>query len=147
MGKKTKDEVPNPNSVANRDIIQRLNFLYQASVYLNDLPCEPGPSTNNLPGDTCRQTKITKQQGKRKLTTEDLSKSYVKAMKVVGKKTVVKMYAVLFNVVVPHTQPRLQRDPTVKRTICKGCNTVLVPGSTATIRVKSATVIYHLLIV
>ncbi|PBK70677.1 hypothetical protein ARMSODRAFT_89527 [Armillaria solidipes] len=38
-------------------------------------------------------------------------------MKIVGQKTVVKM------------------DPSVKRTICKGCNTILVPGS---IRAKSA---------
>lgn len=37
MGKKNKDEAPNPNSIPNRDIIQRLNFLYQASSYLNGI--------------------------------------------------------------------------------------------------------------
>ncbi len=35
MAKKPKDETPNANSVPNKDIIQRLNFLYQAGVYLN----------------------------------------------------------------------------------------------------------------
>ena len=30
MGKKLKNDVPNPSSVSNRDVIQRLNFLYQA---------------------------------------------------------------------------------------------------------------------
>jgi ribonuclease P protein subunit RPR2 len=102
MGKKNKDEVPNLNSVANRDIIQRLNFLYQASVYLHDLSGEPGPSTSNLPEGTSGQAKTGR---KRKLTTEDLSKSYVKSMKVVGKKTVVKMYVTLFNLFLLHTQP------------------------------------------
>ena len=38
MAKKNKDEAPNPNSVANRDILQRLNFLYQASAYLSTMP-------------------------------------------------------------------------------------------------------------
>jgi hypothetical protein len=28
-------------------------------------------------------------------------------------------------------------DPAVKRTICKGCDTILIPGSTASVRVKS----------
>jgi hypothetical protein len=37
MGKKNKDEVPKPNNVVNRDILQRLNFLYQASVYLESI--------------------------------------------------------------------------------------------------------------
>ena len=30
----------------------------------------------------------------------------------------------------------LSRDPSVKRTLCKRCNTVLMPGITARIRVK-----------
>jgi ribonuclease P protein subunit RPR2 len=32
------------------------------------------------------------------------------------------------------------RDPSVKRTLCKGCDTVLVPGLSATVRVNSARV-------
>lgn len=30
------------------------------------------------------------------------------------------------------------RDPTVKRTMCKGCSAVLVPGVTCTVRIKRA---------
>ena len=30
------------------------------------------------------------------------------------------------------------RDPTVKRTLCRGCDTVLIPGLSATVRVNSA---------
>ena len=43
MGKKQKEETPNINATPNRDIIQRLNFLYQASVYLQSI--EPSAST------------------------------------------------------------------------------------------------------
>lgn len=108
MGKKAKDEVPNLNSIANRDIIQRLNFIYQASVYLNGLPCEPGPPPSQLPasdppGEASGQAKFRKGWKKRKLTAEDLSKNYVKSMKTVGKKTVVKMYVAGSNIFAPHT--------------------------------------------
>ncbi|VDC01319.1 unnamed protein product [Peniophora sp. CBMAI 1063] len=35
MAKKSRaDEPPNPSSVANRDMLQRMNFLYQASAFL-----------------------------------------------------------------------------------------------------------------
>lgn len=36
------------------------------------------------------------------------------------------------------------RDPTLKRTLCKQCDTVLLPGSTATVRIKSTTLSAHL---
>ncbi|KAK0485338.1 Rpr2-domain-containing protein [Armillaria luteobubalina] len=101
MARKAKDGTPNANSVPNKDIIQRLNFLYQASVYLNGV-------TSQSP------------RRRKRVTTGDLSRSYVTSMKVVGRKTVVKM------------------DPSVKRTICKRCNTILVPGSTVTIRANKS---------
>ncbi|KAK0222063.1 RNAse P Rpr2/Rpp21/SNM1 subunit domain-containing protein, partial [Armillaria fumosa] len=103
-----KDETPNVNSVPNKDIIQRLKFLYQASVYLNGV-------TSQSPR-------------RRRVTTSDLSRSYVSSMKVVGQKTVVKM------------------DPSVKRTICKGCNTILVPGSTVTIRANKSASHGHVMV-
>ncbi|KAK0188263.1 Rpr2-domain-containing protein [Armillaria mellea] len=101
MAKKAKDEAPNANSVPNKDILQRLNFLYQASVYLNGV-ASPSPPR------------------RKRVTAGDLSRSYVSSMKIVGQKTVVKM------------------DPSVKRTICKGCNTILVPGSTVGIRANKS---------
>ena len=81
MAKKNKEkssdvEAPNPNNVSNRDIVQRLNFLYQASVYINGI--EANAECHN--------------QGRRGVTTSDLSRSYVKTMKTVGQKTTVKMY-------------------------------------------------------
>jgi ribonuclease P protein subunit RPR2 len=46
MGKKNKDEAPKPNNVLNRDILQRLNFLYQASVCMESISrqCSRGPT-------------------------------------------------------------------------------------------------------
>jgi len=41
-------------------------------------------------------------------------------MRVVGQKTTVKM------------------DPSIKRSLCSGCGTILVPGSTASVRVKKS---------
>ncbi|KAF8135830.1 Rpr2-domain-containing protein [Boletus edulis] len=134
MGKnkdKNKDEIPNPTSVANRDILQRLNFLYQASVLLHGLA--PPSSTHDDDDDdddpprssaTLNDTDTvtgTEQDGRsrpkksaskrkkrrRVVSFEELSRSYIETMKSVGQKTMVKM------------------DPSVKRRICKRCNTPL----------------------
>ncbi|KAL5523807.1 hypothetical protein ACEPAG_7980 [Sanghuangporus baumii] len=139
MAKKNKDDTPNPNSIPNRDIMQRLNFLYQASSYLNGLGVvhsTSGPSnvavhskTEDVEDRTGKErpssakTKemtygMRKWSGQRKATAYDLARSYVKSMKVIGQKTNVKM------------------DPSVKRTMCKGCNMLLMPGVTAKVRVK-----------
>ncbi|KAH8828386.1 RNAse P Rpr2/Rpp21/SNM1 subunit domain-containing protein [Flagelloscypha sp. PMI_526] len=110
MGKKqTKNQQPNPSNLINKDIIQRLNFLYQSSVYLSSLNC--GSSS------TSKRPKAGKK-GARKFTARDPSRSYIDTMKVVGRKTTVKI------------------DPSVKRTLCQGCNLVLVPGTTAFFRAK-----------
>lgn len=89
MAKKPRDEVPNPNSVSNRDIIQRLNFLYQASVYLNSI--DGGKiKANDGDADAATARKNTNKR-KRVVSTSDLSRSYIKSMKIVGQKTTVKM--------------------------------------------------------
>ncbi|KIK78395.1 hypothetical protein PAXRUDRAFT_164140 [Paxillus rubicundulus Ve08.2h10] len=140
MGKKKNTEdIPNPNSVTNRDILQRLNFLYQASVLLNGIaPIAPAsPSDDeNQDGQSSLQAKIaaesSSQSGKvlrrrRVVTTSELSRNYVDVMKIIGKKTNVKM------------------DPSVKRLICKGCSSVLTPGVSATVRIKNSTSHSHLI--
>ncbi|KAL5507258.1 hypothetical protein ACEPAH_6714 [Sanghuangporus vaninii] len=136
MAKKNKDDTPNPNSISNRDIMQRLNFLYQASSYLNGLgfvhggisgpsnvaihsKTEDAEDRNGKERPSSAKTNVTrKRAGKRKATAHDLARSYVKSMKIIGQKTNVKM------------------DPSVKRTMCKSCNMLLMPGVTAKVRVK-----------
>ncbi|KAG1777481.1 Rpr2-domain-containing protein [Suillus placidus] len=128
MGKQNKDDIPNPSRVGNRDIIQRLNFLYQASVLLNGMTA--GPSSQ-VPFSTCEINDTQnppKKRKKRVVSTADLSRSYVDTMKVVGQKTNVKI------------------DPTVKRVICKGCHIVLIPGVSSTVRVKNSNSHGHLVV-
>ncbi|OSD06973.1 Rpr2-domain-containing protein [Trametes coccinea BRFM310] len=125
MGKKNKDQEPTANlsSVANRDVIQRINFLYQASTYLNSIS---QTLPHNSVNDAFRQQTVKRKsssQKKRKSAVRhprdigELSRSYVSTMRIVGQKTMVRM------------------DPALKRTLCKGCDTVLLPGSTASVRV------------
>ncbi|KIY74103.1 Rpr2-domain-containing protein, partial [Cylindrobasidium torrendii FP15055 ss-10] len=115
MAKKSKDQIPNPNSVTNRDIIQRLNFLYQASIYMNGISREDAPTKSN-------------KKRRKRITTDQLSRHYISEMKAVGQKTIVKM------------------DPAVKRTLCGGCDAVLIPGSSATVRVKKSLTHVHTMI-
>ncbi|TFK66529.1 Rpr2-domain-containing protein [Pluteus cervinus] len=113
MAKKGKDEAPTPQSATNRDIMQRLNYLYQASVYLSNISPPSTPTS-------VAQEDASHKPRKKRVTTKDLAKSYVSTMRTAGLKTTVKM------------------DPGVKRTLCQGCNIVMIPGSTVRIRVKSS---------
>lgn len=119
MGKKNKSEVPNPNNVVNRDILQRLNFLYQASVYLESISRQsmgsvrtgtgpagstsgppPAGSTaieNADPPPTTPQTKAQRrkrgreQRKGRVIRAADIGQGYVRAMRLIAQKTTVKM--------------------------------------------------------
>ncbi|CAE6462529.1 unnamed protein product [Rhizoctonia solani] len=95
MAKKaqTKADQP-PPVIPNRDLMQRMNFLYQASVSL---------ARSGAHAETGR-----------------LARKYVKTIKGIASGAVVKI------------------DPGVKRMLCKGCNAVLVPGSSASVRVKTS---------
>ncbi|KAM5534584.1 hypothetical protein V8D89_011788 [Ganoderma adspersum] len=117
MGKKNKDQEPGANlsSVQNRDIIQRINFLYQASTYVNSIaPPSDGAISSH------RSSKKKKNTIRHPKNTAELSRCYVGAMRIIGQKTMVRM------------------DPTLKRTLCKQCDTVLLPGSTASVRIKTS---------
>ncbi|KAF9792598.1 Rpr2-domain-containing protein [Thelephora terrestris] len=125
MAKKQRENAPpNPHSVPNREIMQRLNFLYQASTWLSSLPASKGDVTPtaepSVPPVISSDSKGKKKQKPRvpPVTPAYLSRAYVSSMKAIGRKTVVKL------------------DPSVKRTICKGCDALLIPGMTAIVRSK-----------
>lgn len=108
----------------------RMNFLYQASTLLHNMddPSESEPTRTRMRDKRARAT-----------SAGDLARNHVQTMWIVGRKTLVKMC--VQSDPTSHTK-RLAgissyRDPSVKRTICKGCNEVLIPGITATVRVKS----------
>ncbi|KAH9935795.1 RNAse P Rpr2/Rpp21/SNM1 subunit domain-containing protein [Fomitopsis serialis] len=88
-----------------------------ASTYLNTI----APHTVTVPkkiglNGTRAQRIAKKNELRRKrrhpATASDLSRSYIASMKAISQKATVKM------------------DPTIKRTICQKCNTVLIPGAT-----------------
>ena len=88
---------PNPHSVPNRDIMQRLNFLYQASAYLSSLSATNGRVTPTTRPEAQSDTSPN-LEGKEKQTDEVplatpayLSRAYVSSMKAIGQKTVVKL--------------------------------------------------------
>ncbi|KJA28075.1 hypothetical protein HYPSUDRAFT_130038 [Hypholoma sublateritium FD-334 SS-4] len=137
MAKKQNEATPNVNATANRDVVQRLNFLYQASVYLQSI-APPAPShtpADNGKGKATQASVPHEAQGTSKLmsrkqrktqrrvvgtkkTTGDLGRSYVQCMRAVGQKSTVKM------------------DPSLKRSLCSNCNTTLITGTSASVRVK-----------
>ncbi|KAI0744090.1 RNAse P Rpr2/Rpp21/SNM1 subunit domain-containing protein [Daedaleopsis nitida] len=120
MGKKDKNQEPvaNLNGVANRDIIQRINFLYQASTYLNSISTPSTSTVSPRPKGKGKGKSRKKSTIRHPRDTGELSRCYVGSMRIVGQKAMVRM------------------DPSIKRTLCKQCDTVLMPGSTATVRVK-----------
>ena len=143
MAKKQKEETPNINATPNRDIIQRLNFLYQASVYLQSVePSASIPISDSKgkanPKHTQNVGGTKKKKHKRRQTTGDLARSYVQCMRVVAQKTTVKMYEIFFSYVIRIPTQVLLSDPALKRSLCYLCNTTLIPGSSASVRVKSA---------
>ena len=88
---------PNPQSVPNKDIMQRLNFLYQASTYLSSLPATKGSMTPTTQPKTQAATP-SGPKGKEKRREETslatpayLSRACVSSMKAIGQKTVVKL--------------------------------------------------------
>jgi ribonuclease P protein subunit RPR2 len=117
MGKKNREEAPNPNGVVNRDILQRLNFLYQASAYLESISHQSDVQTKprvDSSMDTMRETpadasgsvipslppaELPKAQSARRerqrkmrvIQAADIGKGYVRAMRLIGQKTTVKM--------------------------------------------------------
>ena len=88
---------PNPHSVPNKDIMQRLNFLYQASTYLSSLSVTKDSATRTTQPKT-QTIAPSDPKGKGKQTAElplatpaYLSRAYVNSMKAIGQKTVVKL--------------------------------------------------------
>ena len=88
MGKKGKEQGPVPNlaGVQNRDIIQRVNFLYQASSYLGSI--SPPANQEDLVPEGKNKKKNALRHPK---SAAELSRSYVGTMRLVGQKTMVRM--------------------------------------------------------
>lgn len=206
MAKKARQALaePNPSAVPNRDVLNRLNFMYQAAVLLSAVvpaPAQPRPSVkppahskmlvSTQPGqadlgdvsmecaspsqdwlaldrapvsptDSTAEEPIAstsaltldaqpadkqKLGGRKKRTGsayELAGQVLVRNMREVAKKATLRMSVArersCFMSINRQLLIRMHvtgyRDPTVKRTFCRGCNQVLVAGLTASVRVK-----------
>jgi len=103
--------------------MQRINFLYQSSVYLAQLSGSTPASTEDSIGPSDAGKDVTAATshsltGEGRQSFLGLSRQHTRTMKAIGNKAVLRM------------------DPSLKRAICKGCQTVLIPGVTAKVRTK-----------
>ncbi|PRQ76252.1 RNAse P Rpr2/Rpp21/SNM1 subunit domain-domain containing protein [Rhodotorula toruloides] len=173
MGKKGRNTAAEPTAatpVVSRDSLQRLSYLYQASVLLNSALAGAaedaagkrkggkrrrlsnegagpvGDEKEVSKGDQLMKDKdgedatsevqkageATERPHKRIRSRSDglqpVAQRVAREMKEVAKKATVRM------------------DPAVKRTVCQGCATVLVPGVTSTVRVKPSGPHGHLVV-
>lgn len=91
MAKKSKEEFPNPNSVSNRDVLQRLNFLYQASTLLGTVQVPPEefrqPTLSSLTGKEKKEEMRRRNKLRHSTACADLSRTYIKTLKTIGQKT------------------------------------------------------------
>ncbi|CAG8483953.1 10467_t:CDS:2 [Ambispora gerdemannii] len=100
--------------VENRELYQRMNFLYQAAALMT--------TTTFVQESTDHNTKDEKSTAKRNKSYQNigsLGRFYLNTMRNIGKKQVLRI------------------EPSVKRNICKRCDSLLVPGFTSRARVKS----------
>lgn len=77
-----------------------------------------------------------KDRKRRQATLGELGSTYIQCMRTIGNKSVIRMFVLRFSAILLNLI--VGRDPNVKRTLCKGCNAVLLPGNTATVRVRGA---------
>ena len=93
MAKKDKNQGPvaNLSSGVNRDIVQRINFLYQASTYLSTVSAPVASSSSNVPAQPSKPKSRKKNTIRHPKSTAELSRCYVGSMRIVGQKAMVRM--------------------------------------------------------
>ena len=123
MAKKTKEsgnETPNPSNIPNKDVLQRLNFLYQASNILSNITLEgsssPSPRASNTKTiksgpvatgveqhtatsieDMGAKSIGRKRRTRRQINTHSIARTLIGSMKAIGQKTNVRMYVLYMN--------------------------------------------------
>ncbi|ORY29760.1 RNAse P Rpr2/Rpp21/SNM1 subunit domain-domain-containing protein [Naematelia encephala] len=119
-GKPSASKFSGPPPVINRDLLHRLNYTYQASIFLQQLGAASSSSSTSPVLDR-------KGKGKSKeIDAEEDEESNVDFASLArqGMQGARKMGV--------HNQMKL--DPSLKRTVCKSCSAILVPGLTSRVR-------------
>jgi ribonuclease P protein subunit RPR2 len=94
MGKQKSNQEKGPNlsAVPNKDLMQRMNFLYQVASHLSQ---QSGPLEEN--SDVKPPPKGLKKAKKRNGTPQDLAAFHVRSMRAIGTKSMVKMRVASFS--------------------------------------------------
>ncbi|WWC96872.1 hypothetical protein V866_003747 [Kwoniella sp. B9012] len=144
-GKSKQDVYP---VIPQKDLFQRINFTYQASIFLQSLGSgiSASTSTHSNSGQGDVELKVDRK-GKRKAIEneipcsansydleerllndgQDAEKGTTKKLRQLARMNVREM-----NSMSVHNQLKL--DPSLKRSLCKTCGTILIPGLTSRIR-------------
>lgn len=143
---KAKDLNPFPQGKKNQDLLQRLNHLYQANTYLASLSRELASSTSEAgPGVTSwTKDRRAKKGGQGEDGRRD---NITDALGVVVRRSnhrfrVMAKHNILSTYVHPNSSPyraepsNLASDPALKRSFCKSCNSICIPGLNARVRVR-----------
>nr|ODN90342.1 hypothetical protein L204_05946 [Cryptococcus depauperatus CBS 7855] len=125
--KSKKQEATLP-TIPNKDLFHRINFSYQAAVFLQNLGSSYKPLSQTVGQEV---STIVNKKGKKRAfeyesgpkQDEDQGARFRKLARLAMRQC---------RVMVAHNQIKL--DPNMKRSICKTCGTILVPGTTARIR-------------
>jgi RNase P subunit RPR2 len=113
--------VKEKQSAKNLDCLSRMNYLLQAAHFMSLLAIQKlknGPnSTLQIPSDVVCQSPIL-----------NLSRQYIKHVKIISEKSVQRMYESILSFLYLIF---VDREPQVKRILCKTCNQLLLPGITS----------------
>ncbi|CAG8651017.1 13135_t:CDS:2 [Acaulospora morrowiae] len=127
MGKKNqKGGKSEPGQVQHREIYQRMNFLYQAATLMTSINIPNSHHSKQKHNNDSNSTFANQSQdASSSLSTHNhslvpLGRFYVNTMKTIGTKQVLRI------------------DPSIKRTLCRRCETLLLPGVTSRVRIKSS---------
>lgn len=139
-----------PPPLPQKDLFHRVNFAYQASIFLQNLNVEAGPSTSCSPlptsdhavKDIAQQSlgkSITKAAGQKRRGDADfgkLAKGEMTLTRRMATHNQLKWSAASVKFHLSDRKLTLFRDPSLKRTICRKCCTVLIPGLTSKVRLR-----------
>ncbi|WWD16399.1 hypothetical protein CI109_100825 [Kwoniella shandongensis] len=135
-----QNQKKNPKSqqqpvIPNKDLFHRVNFSYQAAIFLQNLGEGSGSGSNTtFNGD--EEVRVNRdRKGKRKAvevegddrSTGPKEEGRAKAFRKLARIGMKEMKGMSV-----HNQLKL--DPTLKRSICRTCSTVLIPGLTSRMR-------------
>ncbi|KAJ9109207.1 hypothetical protein QFC21_000536 [Naganishia friedmannii] len=130
---KSKESNAFPQGKRNHDLLQRLNHLYQANTYLASVSHDLASALSSVPSVECNSNEAPLNRNQARKARRRGGPEKEDALAVVARRSNQR-----FKVMVKHNI--LHTDPSLKRSFCKGCNTICIPGLNARVRVKSSKV-------